>query len=111
MNERCAVRVDEVIPVRTRAHVPIRSPLGSHDLTVPFAADIPLRGAIPPHLRHTCHLRAETDREIVVPLEIRAHYLPIAEMLRPALRLTPFSGRDKIPGSRRRATRSLPAPS
>lgn len=82
VDERFAIRVDTTIPVRTVVNLPIRSPLGNHNVRVPVRANVPLRSTVPIHVRHTVRLRTSTPQEIVVPLEIRLRDLPLDELRR-----------------------------
>ncbi len=82
VNERFVVRVDTMIPIDTRATLPIRSPLGNYNVSVPVQANVPLRGALPLDIRHTFRLRTQTTHEIVIPLEIRVRDLPLESLLR-----------------------------
>ena len=83
LNERFTVRVDTVIPIDTRVRVPLRSPLGSYTVRVPFQANIPIRATIPLDIRHTFRLRTRTTEEIVIPLQIRTRDLPVDGVLPP----------------------------
>ncbi len=77
IDERFTVSVDTVIPIRTEAELPIRSPLGNYTVSVPVRADIPVRTRLPLQIRHTFQLRTRTTDEIVFPLEIRIRDLPL----------------------------------
>lgn len=70
IDERVVIRVDTMIPIRTRITVPLRSPLGNYDIPVPIRANVPLRGSFPIHFRDTFRLRATTPADIVVPIEM-----------------------------------------
>lgn len=73
VDERVTVRVDTVLPIRTRVVVPLRSPLGDYDVPVPIRADVPVRATLPLRLRHTFRLRTSTSSDIVVPIELRGN--------------------------------------
>lgn len=83
VNERFTVRVDTVLPINTTVRVPLRLPFGTRWVNVPFRADVPIRTALPLHIRHTFRLRTRTDRRIDIPLEIRARDLPLDSLLPP----------------------------
>lgn len=82
VDERLVVAIDTVLPVRTRAVLPLRSPLGNYDIRVPVRADVPVRLRLPLHIRHTVNVDARTSGEIVIPLELRLADLPVDSLLR-----------------------------
>jgi hypothetical protein len=82
IDERVVISIDTVLPIRTRAVLPLRSPLGNYDIRVPVVADVPLRLRTPLHIRHTVRIDARTSGEIVIPLELRLADLPVDSLLR-----------------------------
>lgn len=89
INERFVVRVDTLIPIRTRVRLPFRTPVGTRTFTVPVRANVPLRAALPLRIRHTFRLRTRTGEEIVIPLELRARDFPLDSLLRSTLPVPP----------------------
>lgn len=82
VNERFAIGIDTVIPIRTTILLPIRSPLGNHTVRVPVRANVPLRTRVPLRVHHTFRLRTATRQEIVIPLEIGIRDLPLDDLER-----------------------------
>ena len=70
VDERVAVRVDTILPIRARVVIPLRSPLGNYNIPVPIRANVPLRATLPLRIRHTFRLRTSTPEEITVPIEL-----------------------------------------
>lgn len=71
VDERFAVRADTVIPINTQVRVPMNTPFGTYSVNVPIRANVPVRTALPLHVRHTFRLRTRTTQEIGVPVELR----------------------------------------
>lgn len=84
VNERFSIQLDTVIPIRTTVRVPIRTPVGTYGASVPIRANVPLRGVLPLHVRHTFELRTRTSQELAIPLEIRLRDLQLEELLESA---------------------------
>lgn len=70
IDERVSIRIDTILPIRTRVTVPIRSPIGDYDIPVPIRANVPLRATIPLRLQHTFEVRTNTSAEIIIPIEL-----------------------------------------
>jgi hypothetical protein len=80
VDERYEVRLNTTIPINTTLNLPIETPFGRRNVTVPVRTNIPLRTNVPIHLRDTFRLRTQTQAEIVVPLEIPIRDLPLDEL-------------------------------
>lgn len=89
VDERVSIRVDTTIPVSTRAQLPIRSPLGNYQVSVPVRADVPLRGVLPFRIRHTFRLRTRTSEEISLPVVIKLGDAVVDSLLAPLPRQQP----------------------
>jgi hypothetical protein len=80
VDERYEVRLNTTLPINTTVNLPIETPFGRRNVSVPVRANIPLRTNVPIHLRDTFRLRTQTQAEIVVPLEIPIRDLPLDEL-------------------------------
>jgi hypothetical protein len=80
VDERYEVRLNTTIPINTTLNLPIETPFGRRNVTVPVRTNIPLRTNVPIHLRDNFRLRTQTEAEIVVPLEIPIRDLPLDEL-------------------------------
>lgn len=80
VDERLRVDLNTQLPIDTQVRVPFRSPLGTHQVTVPIKTTVPIRTVVPLHIRHTFRLRTQTRDELVVPLEVRIRDLPLDEL-------------------------------
>lgn len=81
VRERLQIRLNTELPIDTRIRLPIRSPLGTYNVSVPVQTTIPIRTTVPLQIRHTFRLRTQTQDELVVPLELRARDLPVDAIL------------------------------
>ncbi len=84
VDERLVVKLNTRLPIDTRVNVPLRTPFGTHAVTIPIKTVVPIRTDVPLHVRHNFRLRTRTDDELVVPLEVRVRDLPL-DALRKAL--------------------------
>lgn len=77
IDQRYNVRVNTTLPINTDINLPVNTPFGRRNVTVPVRTNIPIRTTLPVHLRDTFRLRTRTEAEIVVPLEIPIRDLPL----------------------------------
>lgn len=77
LDEQLLVRVRTLLPIRTRIRLPIRSPLGSYNVSVPVRADVPIRTELPVRINHTLRLRTATREDLVLPLDVPVRDLPL----------------------------------
>jgi hypothetical protein len=82
IDERVIIGIDTILPIRTHAVLPIRSPLGNYDLRVPVLADVPVNLRAPVRIQHTLRLNVTTPDDIVVPIEFRLSDIPLDSLIR-----------------------------
>lgn len=76
------LRVNTQLPIDTRVTLPIRSPLGRYDVSVPLRAQLPIRLNLPVRIQDTFRLRTATRAEMRIPLETRLRDLPLGAVQR-----------------------------
>lgn len=76
VNQRYRVRIDTRLPIDTRVTLPIRSPLGRYDVSVPLKTQLPIRLDLPVRIQDTFRLRTATRAEMRIPVETRLRDLP-----------------------------------
>lgn len=77
IDQSYTIKLRTQIPINTTVRVPVSTPFGNRQVSIPVRTNIPIRQDLPVHLIDTFHLRTRTQAEYVVPLEIKLKDLPL----------------------------------
>ena len=77
IDQSYTIKLRTQLPINTTVRVPVSTPFGNRQITIPVRTNIPIRQDLPVRLIDTFHLRTRTNAEYVVPLEIKLKDLPM----------------------------------